>query len=1046
MKEQIRMTNNFKRICLIGLIMGVGFAVNGATIYQTAVHNVGESWDTAAKWSNAAVPSAGNDYVNDLGVRSRTPSGGGTFAGNSFALSNSSELVFKHGSNDLSVNLILSGGATLSNGGGGLAKVGGTISGSGSINIHNDGISSRSIQLDALLLPDNMLFSITVGESGADDGGTVLVNNSANTFSGIWKVQSGRLEGIGFGSGSFSVGAAGTLDFNADYSNTAGSIICDGVLKLDQNLTFGTGAIGGIDLEAGSYSASDLINTLGVDAAVLEEGLASAGTLTVLNSSVTTNSELTFDSDGEPASLILNGVDRLQSNSSDGFYLRYFNGKEYSTTKMENIATLGDTLTVSESGGLPRFTVRIDAYDRHLSIHLINVEGIPDDELRAYGLYLKLYSNETIGFKTLDDVIYSSGSDPVTIRWMYLWGQTLEGERGGVALYDGALDGTELDDCLASIWVNEGLAHPAGFSTWTETDVLNWVENYRTNIVDLNEVILEASSAEELYHLTDTIVFPNNAKRVYLHCATWRGEYWPNEYGLTHVNTNVFPNGETDLKAYADYLAAQGVKLRLHMVSFGIGKNDPDYIVGTVDRRLESWGSGTLENAVDSAETRLLFRPDAGTKPPLLGQGISHAHLTANYNYFRIGEEIVNAGRISRTEEDVWVLEDCTRGLGGTDAFSHASGAEVAGLYCSYNKNYIPEYDLGQTNSLMEEMVLEYTRFANNLELGHMHFDGPEIHRTLPWVERELFDFYYSQMTVPASSSRVGKSIAANFEQDFSEIRDDLSLSYFALNIDIRTDELNDDYLATSRLDTHFHVQESIMVDGRRPFFSVSMSGRGVSEDIMNNHGLFDEMNDVFGDWIKLAPVLHDDDVAYVDSFMWKSGNHYQSEEVLVLSTNSAGKYIWTPHHVMGRTDGSDDPFLIEQEKGTHARKQTITSGTTLSLTNPYGTKDLNFVIRVDHEGTASLSNPTISIESTGSLTVTGTVAPGQYLYYYGGSTAQLYDNNWNLISDLPVVTSSFSVVSGANAITVSDGGSANLETQFIVLGDEYVLKANDNL
>jgi hypothetical protein len=301
-------------------------------------------------------------------------------------------------------------------------------------------------------------------------------------------------------------------------------------------------------------------------------------------------------------------------------------------------------------------------------------------------------------------------------------------------------------------------------------------------------------------------------------------------------------------------------------------------------------------------------------------------------------------------------------------------------------------------------------------------------------------------MTVPASSSRVGSSIAANFEQDFSEIRDDLSLSYFALNVDIRTDELHNDYLATSRLDTHFHVHESIMVNGRRAFFSVPMSGRGVSAEVMNNHGLFDEMNSLFGDWIKLAPVLHDDDVDYVDSFMTRDGNHYESEEALVLSTNALGQYIWTPHHVMGRTDGSDAPFLIEQEKGTHARKQTIASGTALSLTNPYGTKNLNFVIRVDHEGLASLLNPTITIGGSGSLTVTGTAAPGQYLYYYGGSTAQLYDNNWNLISEFPVVSSSFTVASGANTITVSDGGSANLETQFIVLGDVYVLKANDNL
>ncbi|MDF7807190.1 hypothetical protein P4E94_07060 [Pontiellaceae bacterium B12219] len=1028
-----------KPILLWGLLTGVCMGTHAATVYQTvAMPAGGPDWHTVGYWSDTAVPSSGNIYINDTGGDTRTPTSGGMFGGDSLTIRDSSEFKLKNGSSTISVNLIMEDGTSIINGGGGTATVGGTLTGSGSIHLSNDGFSNRTVELNSQLLSGNSITSFQITD------GTVRITDALNAFFGLWDVQGGRLEGRGFGTGSFDVGASGTLAFAGDFSSSSSTLDCQGVLSLEHALTFNAATIRGTALDAGIYTASDLITALGIDVSALENGLASAGSITVLNGTV--NSELTFDFNGEPATLILNGVDRLDTHSSDGFYLRHFDGKNYSSTKMEHVVTAGDTLTISESGGLPRFTVRIDAYDRYVSIHLINVEGIPEEELQAYGFYLKLYSNASIGFKDLDDVIYSTGSDPVYFRWQYLWGQTLDGKRGGVAIYDGALDGAELDNCLASIWANENLPHPAGFTTWTETDVLNWVEHYRTNIVDLNEVILEADSEAELYSLTDTIVFPNNAKRVYLHCRTWRGEYWPKYNGQTHVNTDVFPNGESDLKAYADYLAAQGVKLRLHMVSFGIGKHDPDYVVGTVDRRLASWGRGTLENAVDSTETRLLFRPEPGTVPPLLGQGIAHAHGISFYNYFRIGEEIVRAGRISRTEEGVWVLEDCTRGFEGTDAFSHGAGEETVGLFCSYGQNYIPEYDLGQTNSLMEEMVLEYTRMANNLELGHMHFDGPEIHRTLPWIERELLNFYYSQMTVPGSSSRVGKSIAANFEQDFSGIRDDLSLSYFAMNIDIRTDELHSSYLATSRLDTHFHVHESIMVNGFRPFFMVPMSGRGISRQVMEDHGLFDEMNSLFGDWIKLAPMFHDDDVAYVDSFMWKNGGHYESEEALVLSTNALGKYVWTPHHVMGRTDGSDLPFYIEQEKGTHARKQTITAGTTLTLNNPEAAQALNFVIRVDHEGSASLSNPTISLGSGGSLAVTGTVGPGEYLEYYGGSTAQHYDNNWNLLGTLPVVNTSFSVAGGANAVTVSGGGSAMLETQFIVLGPEYVLKTNDNL
>lgn len=760
-------------------------------------------------------------------------------------------------------------------------------------------------------------------------------------------------------------------------------------------------------------------------------------------------SELSFDSSAQPATLVLYGVNRLGSSTSDGFHMRYFDGEEYTDTILAHASTDGSLVAVSQSGGYPRFTFRIDAYDKHVSVHLVNVEGIPEEKLRAYGVYLKLEGNAAIGFKDLDDVVYSSGSDPVYLRWQHLWGATLDGNRGGVALYDGTLDGAALDACLASIWANEDLPRPAGQTGWSESDVLAWVENYRTNIVHLNEVILEASTPSQLYNLTEAIAFSNNVKRVYLHTATWRGEYWPNYYSRVHVNTNVFPAGASDLKAYADYLASHGVKLRLHSVSCGIGRNDPDYVAGTVDRRLDSWGAGTLEEAVGSSGSRLLFRPDAGTVVPLLGQGIAHVHKTSYYNYFRIGEEIVKVGRISRTEENVWVLENCVRGYEGTDAFSHPADEQMAGLYCSYGQNYIPAYDLDQTNSLMNELALEYATFVNYLQLGHLHFDGPEIHRTFPWTERELFNRIYSYVDHPTSSSRVGSAIAAHFEQDFSGIRDDLSLGYFALDVDLRLDEPSR-LPATSRLDTHFHAQESIMLNARRVFFSVPQSGYGITEAVMNNHGQFDEMNSLFGDWIKLAPVLHADDVAYVAAVTTRTSgsSHYESEDVLVLGKNPAGKYTFTPHHVMGRTDGSDLPFMIEQEKGTVPRKQLTTAGTTLTLNNKKPAQSLNFVIRVVHTGTLSLTNPTVSIGGGGSLSVTGTVSPGQYLYYYGGSTAQLYDVNWNLLGNLPAVASTFTVGTGSNTVAVADGNGApvGLETQFIVLGPEYVLKTNDDL
>ncbi|CAA6692437.1 Unannotated [Lentimonas sp. CC19] len=765
-------------------------------------------------------------------------------------------------------------------------------------------------------------------------------------------------------------------------------------------------------------------------------------------------SHFTFDSSAEPASLVLGGVDRLNQTSSDGFYLRHFDGKDVTATQLTHVTFDGDTLTVSESGGLPQFTLRIDTYDQHVSIHLIEVEGIGDS--LAYGLVLELDTNANIGLRRLSDIVEVSSSSIVrytsaaSIQWRYLWGEALDGNLGGVAIFNGTLTGSNLDAALAEVWVTEDLVRPAGQSSWTEDDVLNWVADYAAQHNSMNEVMLEATSLEDLYELTDSLAIAHGVKRVYLHTKTWRGEYWPKYNSRVHVNTDVFPAGKADLLIYANYLKSNGIHLRLHSVSCGIGEYDPDYIVGGVDPRLASWGSGTLEQDIDSSERRILFRPAEDSEIPLLGQGIAHVGRQLDYEYLKIGEEIVKVGEFIQTEDDVWILENCIRGQDGTDSADHSASVEMIGLYCSYGRNYIPAYDLDEPDSLMDELALEYATFVNELQLGHLHFDGPEIHRIHPWVERDLLDRIYSYVDHPTTSSRVGRSISAHFEQAFSAVRDDRSYDYFSLEIGIRLDE-PDNLPATSLLDTSFHVQEGVMLGGRRPQFTVPQSGYAISQEEVEDHGLFNDTLELFLAWIEIAPVLHEDDVDYIDTFMERTtgSNHYQSEYVLLLSRNTNGDYVFTPTLVLGQTSGVDDPWYIHQEKGSVTRKQAIVAGDTLLLDNPEAAQSLQFVIRVDQDATQVLTNPSIEIDGgTGSLAVTGTVNAGEYLQYEGGSTALRYDVNWKLLETLPVVVTNFTVVSGTNSVQVLDGASAavDLETQFIVEGTDYVLEANNAL
>jgi hypothetical protein len=433
-----------------------------------------------------------------------------------------------------------------------------------------------------------------------------------------------------------------------------------------------------------------------------------------------------------------------------------------------------------------------------------------------------------------------------------------------------------------------------------------------------------------------------------------------------------------------------------------------------------------------------------------------HAGSNIHYDYVRVGEEVVRAGSIERTEEEVWTLKECTRGCGGTDPMAHESGEDWGGLLSPWSSGvYAPNYDLDQSDSLMDELALRYATFLNDVNAaagtGHLHIDGADSHDITPWSGRDLYDRVYSYLDTPVTSSRVGSSIAANFEQSFSGIRDDMTYNYFPLAVNIRLDEYRDEgYPATSILNTHFMAQESIMTGGRRVSLSVPMSGEGFGVNELNKHGLSDEVIELFGCWIELAPILHDDDVAYIADVTTQvpDSNHYETRYVLVLGKNDDGEYLFTPTHVMSRTTIDDGTFyLVHQEKGGLEPMQSITSGTSIDVNNPYEDQELQFVIRVHEDASGSLIDPCVDIADAGSLSITGSIDPGEFLQYTGGTTAKICDKNWNTLSEPTVTKSDFNVVEGTNTISLTHSGTAvDIETQYIVTDDVYVLKTNDTL
>ena len=279
---------------------------------------------------------------------------------------------------------------------------------------------------------------------------------------------------------------------------------------------------------------------------------------------------------------------------------------------------------------------------------------------------MNIAANDTVGIKTFDNYIKAgqTNSNWLQIAWPYSWEQRDNGSHGSVALYDGTLNGDALDAALAEIWSTasaENMPRPADQPAWSESEVKKWVDAFDAKFSNLSEVMLEADTAEELYTLTDKFILPNPVKRVYLHTKTWRGEYFPNFHGIDEINLKVFPKGKDDLKAYADHLHSNGILLKLHNVSLGIGLNDPDYVIGGIDSRVANWGKASLVSAVDEKATTLKIKPGDGTMwPPRYPPG----NLDV-VSYIHIGEEIVRVKKFENTDTDEWTLATACGATGG---------------------------------------------------------------------------------------------------------------------------------------------------------------------------------------------------------------------------------------------------------------------------------------------------------------------------------------------------------------------------------------------
>ncbi len=78
-----------------------------------------------------------------------------------------------------------------------------------------------------------------------------------------------------------------------------------------------------------------------------------------------------------------------------------------------------------------------------------------------------------------------------------------------------------------------------------------------------------------------------------------------------------------------------------------------------------------------------------------------------------------------------------------------------------------------------------------------------------------------------------------------------------------------------------------------------------------------------------------------------------------------------------------------------------------------------------------------------GALSVHGRVESGQYLWYEGGNSAGVFDENWNRLRDLPVTKSDYSMPTGLHTVSIKASSTKRpwLEVQFMTEGEPMIVR-----
>jgi hypothetical protein len=420
------------------------------------------------------------------------------------------------------------------------------------------------------------------------------------------------------------------------------------------------------------------------------------------------------------------------------------------------------------------------------------------------------------------------------------------------------------------------------------------------------------------------------------------------------IRRDIWPNGESDMRAYSDHLWENGIRLTIHYVSGGLGAEDPMYVVKP-DDRLASYGEFELVEAIGESDTTIRVRPLNGLELPyLVDDSNAYPRLPGmyrrmfNFHNLRIGDEIVQVGEFLDTDTDTWTLTNCARGT-NTVVASHKTDEPVKGLITAYGRMKLPEND----STLLEEVAKGYAGLLNRCRIWHAEYDGAEIHNYAGnWAFQKFTSLVYGNLDHPVTSHDSGAvNPKCHIEHRLNSTRKLMEghcpYTHGSYSVPYALD--SNSRPAVNKLDTHYTLSQgykggALGISKPEPMF-------GVRPKDLEAHGQIDELLEILRNWRAVAASLTDEQRELIEkSFQYlpdryERSKHLASKNVFV-ARKEGDKLSLVPTAVMTREAG--DPLWIHgQEHGAIPPKQYVKLDGALTLENPHAEQTPRFVIRL---------------------------------------------------------------------------------------------------